>query len=941
MNIVKSLHSSLLHRSFSHREKHYFTVSVLWGFNLVSGEPVLEQALWQAIGELLGKGEIFDTGMPAPNAEFLVHGSCFAPDGGSVEASRVVVTLGDKTKELMVFGERQWIKSLGVGWGVTDPKPFTEMAVSYTRAFGGKDYPPNPVGVGIEEINIDGEMVIPVPNIEYLDQLIGSPSDRPVPASLNRTDSMCEERLSKGGTYDQRYVQTTMPAFPDDMDYDYFHDAASDQRISGNFIGTEQYEIRNMHPQRPLITGQLPGTKGRAFVNHEVNGQLKFKEIPTELDTVWFFPAAELGVLIHRGTIEVAEDDGADIRQLLVANENMTDSQRSLEHYQEAMAQRTDPKEAIKYLMFTAPLIPEGCICAFDAMQDSDTFPLELKASENMANFVETKKQENEQQQAEQVEELQKQLVANGASAAELEQLTKLASVASEATADPSPELATIKALTEKIMPKMADNPDKLDLSKLNLKAVDELKAYMEKLKDDKTNEVKANLAGQIEALKENDTANASSREIQNLEKVLIEMDLPPILPRIDADQMLKPFRQQKEQLDKQLVVMQSMGMSQENLEQIQLASNLESVEQQARAGIDKAKDAYRISAHYIDEARSPHDGDEVTIKKSFMAALQSRAEISGGDYAFVDLSGLDLSGIDLTGAYLEYVNLTGAKLTDVNLTNAIFSHAIIEQTQFINCNFTGANLGGIEMIDSVFKDSDLTEATLGKSYIKNTRFENCKMSDKLDRFHETRYSQASFVNSDLRKSAFIDADISGCDFTGSDLSESNFINPVMKNVNFENANLSGVNVVNGDAESSKFNSAKMINVRFVAESTLVNAQFNAADISESNLRDCNLTKSSFSNAVMTKTDFSGANLASASFENARAVQAQFIKSDLTRANFCKIDLMEGSLHKARLSGTQFEGANLYSVNFLGCIVDQTDFTGAYLEKTILKDWRP
>jgi hypothetical protein len=122
MNIVKSLHASLLHKSFSHQQQHYFTVSVLWGFNLQNGEAVIEQTMWKNISDMLGNNELFDAGLPKSNAELLVHGSCFAPSGETVNACRVSVSLGDISKQLMVFGDRHRIKGMGVNVGVSDPE---------------------------------------------------------------------------------------------------------------------------------------------------------------------------------------------------------------------------------------------------------------------------------------------------------------------------------------------------------------------------------------------------------------------------------------------------------------------------------------------------------------------------------------------------------------------------------------------------------------------------------------------------------------------------------------------------------------------------------------------------------------------------------------------------------------------------------------------------
>ena len=941
MNIVKSLHASLLHKSFSYQEKHYFTVSVLWGFNLQTGEPVLEQELWQTIGDMLGKNELFDAGMPKPNAELLVHGSCFTANGESVNANRVSVSLGQISKELMVFGDRHWIKGLGVGWGVSDPKPFTEMLISYANAFGGEDYEPNPVGKGVDEIDLDGEQVIPVPNIEYADQLIGSPKDRPRPASLNRTDLLCEQRMSNAGTYDQKYIETRMPGFPDDLNYDYFNDAAKDQQISGYFNGDEQYEIRNMHPEHALIKGQIPSVYGRAFVNHQVNDEVEFKEIPTKLDTVWLFPSAELGVMIHRGTLEVTQDDAADIKQILVANENVKDTPRELSHYSNELTLRTDPEESFKYLLYTAPLIPEGCTCGFKAIQENSDFPLDMLAKSNMENFTKAKKQEAEEASNQQIEDMKKQLSDSGMAPEKIDDLVKQLTGAKDKPAELTPEVQKIKDLMEKVLPGAMDDPKNIDLSKIDLKAMEEFSDHMEKLRKDKKEEAQNKLIEQLDELKKSEAGTESSQDIEKLEKVIVEMDLPPILPRINVDEIMGQFKNQMDDMEKQLVVMQSMGMSEEELLKIKSSFNMDEMEKQSRESMEKAADSYRIGAHYIEKARSPHEGREDDIRNELLNAYKTGGKTSQGDYAFVDLSDLDLTGIDLSGAYLEYADLTNTNLTDANLSKAILPHAIFNNTKLINANLTEANLGSIEFDGAMFSNADLTGAILSKSTISNTQFNQCKMAEKMDMFLETEFDNASFIESDLRRNVFIDADISECDFSGSDLTESNFINPVMTDVKFSQATLTSVNFVNADGKYSKFDNASMKNVRFVAESTLRNADFQYANVSEANLRDCNLQNANFSESYLFKSDFGGADLKNADLDKAKAVQAQFNKADLTHAHLERIDIMEGALYKAILSGAHFNHANLYGVNFLGCTVGETDFTGAYLEKTIFKDWRP
>jgi uncharacterized protein YjbI with pentapeptide repeats len=905
---------------------------VLWGFNLNTGEPVLEQELWQTIGDMLGKNELFDAGMPKPNAEFLVQGSCFARDGKSINANQVSASVGTMSKELMVFGDRHWIKGMGVSWGVSDPKPFTEMPIGYSAAFGGKDYAANPLGKGIEEMESDDGPVIPLPNVEYANQIIGSPTDKPNPASFSRIDMMCEQRMSNAGTYDQKYLETRMPGFPDDFNYDYFNDAAKDQQIESYFKGDEQYEIRNMHPDYAVIKGRIPGVYGRVFVNHEIKGKAEFKEIPTNLDTIWMMPTSELGVLIHRGSIEVTEDDAADIKQILIANENTKDTARSLEHYQKELILRTDQEESFKYLLYTVPLIPEGCPCASQVTMENNDFPLEMLAQQNMKNFAEAKQQEASDKTVSQLKEA-------GVEQDKIDDILKQMSGESAASAELNPEMAQVKAIMEKVLPGVSTDPKNLDMTKINLKAMDELKAYTDKLQKDKSDEAKSKMVAQLAELKI--LEGESSPQVKQLESILVTLELPPKLPRIDVDGIVEKLQEQNNEVEKQLLVMQSMGLPDDQLAKIKEAMDPEKIERQLRDGLDKAKNGYRMGAHLSGDFRSPHEGQESEIRNALIKAYKSGAKTAGGDYAFVDLSNLDLSGIDLSSAYLEYADLTNTNFTNANLSKAIFSHAIFKNTILNNTDLTDANLGSIKFDQTKFSHTDLTGALLGKSHICNTQFEHCKLAEKMDAFLGTTFENASFIDSDMRKNVFLDSDISGCDFSKSDLTDSTFVNPVMRNCCFNESILTGVNFVKAQGDNSTFIKAKMKNVRFVGESSFPSANFTSAEIDEANLRDCHLEGACFAEANLFKSDFGGSNLKNANFEKARASQAQFIKSNLTFANLQQADLMEGSMHKTVLSGARLNNSNLYSVNFLGCTVGETDFSGAYLENTIFKDWRP
>ena len=92
-------------------------------------------------------------------------------------------------KLLRVSGDRVW----GAG-GPSAPEPFTRMPLVYERAFGGVDRQVarsrsatgtgairSARGFAVTRDNLDG---VPLPNIEYPDELIASWDDRPRPAGF-------------------------------------------------------------------------------------------------------------------------------------------------------------------------------------------------------------------------------------------------------------------------------------------------------------------------------------------------------------------------------------------------------------------------------------------------------------------------------------------------------------------------------------------------------------------------------------------------------------------------------------------------------------------------------------------------------------------------------------------------------------------------------------
>ena len=115
-------------------------------------------------------------------------------------------------------------------------------------------------------------------------------------------------------------------------------------------------------------------------------------------------------------------------------------------------------------------------------------------------------------------------------------------------------------------------------------------------------------------------------------------MQLPPILPRIDVQAIIQQYQQQQQTLQQQLLTMQSMGASQAQLHALQQALQA-SEGQQSEVALRQAKDSYRLMAHQIAQARSPHAGEEGNIRRAFLNAMKLTSELQHYDLAFVDLS--------------------------------------------------------------------------------------------------------------------------------------------------------------------------------------------------------------------------------------------------------------------------------------------------------------
>ncbi|MCA9606948.1 MAG: DUF2169 domain-containing protein [Myxococcales bacterium] len=189
-----------------------------------------------------------------PSTDVVVSGHAVAPR--PVESLDVHVSVGPVSKSLRVFGVRTWYRS-AFGAKPSDPLPFDRLPLMWEHAYGGMDVSDpenavsddrNPYGSGLasDADSLEGQ---PVPRIEDPTDLIHSSRSRPKPAGIAACASHFEPRRSYAGTFDQRWLDTRSPLFPEDYDPRFEQVAVPELVTPSPLIGNEPVRLLNLgHP---------------------------------------------------------------------------------------------------------------------------------------------------------------------------------------------------------------------------------------------------------------------------------------------------------------------------------------------------------------------------------------------------------------------------------------------------------------------------------------------------------------------------------------------------------------------------------------------------------------------------------------------------------------------------------------------------------------------
>ena len=649
MKIIKPQTMSLLTRPFEFRREFWLGLATLAFAPIGETEILLpETSMWPFLAEELPPNQPLDAAIPKAQAEFLAVAHAFAPEGVAAPIVSTGIQLGRSIKQLDIFGDREFNRSRQ---RISDPIPFTEMKIDWTRAYGGEGFADNPLGKGVAPVPDIDDQIFPIENI--IDRGKRGEGVRG-PATYGPVDQMWPARTQLAGTYDDAWKQQDFPGFARDIDWRFFNCAPPDQWLPDGLAGDETYAFENLHPTQPLLKGRLPGIAPRLFLVRKGQEEEGFEEIPLTLTTVWCFPHRERLVLVHHGRARLAEEDASDVIRVVLGADRLG-ALRPADEFLAVMAKRLDRKSG-----------------AMHALRDADLVPAEWLRPDPALAATES--------------EAQRQIRARVRRRAEREHAAKRDEMQARGL-DPD-QFGPQTLPAERPPPSLEELPGliaEMEAEATTQKAKAEAEAAANKVR----------MAGRLAA------AGVPEEEIQ---KQLNAKPKGP--PAFNAAGFQAEQR-------KRATAMRVAGIDTSGLE-AQLASSefiaqLKRVEAMARNAYRLTAQhqdaADRLPAERSDEIRRLVSHDTKAARVLY--------DLHGADLSGLDLTGVDLSGVCLDGADLKGTSFAGANLADAVLAHADMTNCALDKADLTGANLGHARLSGASLREAVLKKSVLAGADL------------------------------------------------------------------------------------------------------------------------------------------------------------------------------------------------------------------------------------
>jgi uncharacterized protein YjbI with pentapeptide repeats len=861
MRIIKSASLGFLQKPFRYRQRHHLAVSALGFFSMTSsGERFLpELAQWPLVMAALPPNEPLDFAMPKARGEMLLAASAYAPPGKPVTQMTVRAVLDTIDKSLLVIGDREWLYGLMPLYSLTDAKPFTEMPITYARAFGGRRYAANPLGTGYLGRGLPALLGVnrgTAWNIEHPHEPVRSPRKRYQPAGFGPLDIRCPARQAKAGTYGRRWLEQDFPGLPEDLDWSLFNASPPDQQIDGYFKGGEAYRLEGMHPAKAVIEGRLPQLRARAFVHRKGSAADEAEEIPLVCDTVWFFPARELGVMIYRGQAAIHDSDALDVESVMLAYEASSAEPRSLEHYRQTLRLRVDPATAALQALNDSPLTP---------------VPSEAERTARALRRVQL----------------------------EADDMAKRQALLDESAADfwrksgkqPPPNYQPPKAKPRPLPSITAEaiTQGEVDLVDFVAKA----RALAEESRKQGAEKLEKVVPPSQQSVRSPDTIAAQLKEARARADVaardLVETSGQPKSP--GSTRMKRGIANEAGQAKK--------------AEQ----SDLPALRRRGRRAAPKP--LFPKQPLFPEVARKLGD---------LLREWHSRGVcLAGRDMAGARLAGMNFAGADLREAMLEQADLSQANFRGANLEGAILTASCLEGADFTGANLSRATLSLARAQRACFREACLESVMLSEACFNGADFSQASLIGVIAL--KTELTGATLAGCDLSRAVLTQARADEADFSNSKFVRTLLLDTSLRRACFAGATVESSALLNVKAEHSIWRGSRLTRVHAGGRASFVAADLRDMIASQCGFRGADLSGADFSRSRFAICDFGtcrldGANLTGALLWRSIFMQASLRNCILEQANFLqamcrKVDLRGSSLSAAHLLQADLSEAQL------------------------------
>lgn len=830
MKTVKPLRLGILTRPYRWQGVDQLGVAVT-AFASLGAEPKLmaDQELWQTVGEEIGGLGVFDAGVPKCMPEVLASGHGYTHHQQDKTACAVRLRVADLEKSLHVSGERYWLDGR-----LTAPQPFEAMPLDWAHAYGGPGVPENPAGIGAFDELINGVRTRRAPNVEAVHARVRSRGQAVAPASFGAVPIDSPQRMAlMGSKFGQHWLEHHFPGFAQDMDWRFFNAAPEDQRWPARqeLPPGAPYEILNMHPEKPVLSGRLPDWRARCFASFDKEGR-GLHEIGLRLTTAWFFPHRERVALIWHGVLPVREDDAADVRHIMPALE-LPQEPRELAHYQSVLLQRLDTARGGLLAFRDSDLAPKAVLGRWGILDAPDPMARPL-----LRNLRAGQQRDHESRRAE--------LIALGV--------------------DP-----------DKYLP--APQPPAAPLE------FDDVPEYFERMQGEMM-EARKNLQAQGEQMRRRQEEEIDpallqkSREqpqrfdpdalIRQLEQLAAAPPAgnpashPPTLISLGTkDRMTAQIRQgylHGAHLSDAAPPMPSFRAAKIRRRLAEAAPGARNFSGMRLVGADLSDMDLR-GADFSGAALEDANLDNAQLSDAnFNGAVLARARLSR-----TSLASATFRNANLGGAHCEFADFSGADLSSANCEKTRFAscnmaNTVLDQTRFTESEMSHCDFRGSDWHQVFLTKLRMSGMAFGGASFQQVVWLECALEDV--RFTNASLVRCSFVTSDCSRSVdFSDARLDACSFAhGSTLAGAVLRRAALKQCGLrttplQQADLREARLDNCDFSECALQGAKL--ERLVAGESL----FVRADLTGASLRGANLIDANFSKAVFAQADLSGANL--------------------------------------------------------------------------------